>query len=64
MARVEEGTLEAVRLLREALGDVGGERAGRKQAGEERVFFETNPGNHFADPEGRMERAFRWLLRD
>ena len=54
MARVEEGTLEAVRLLREALGDVGGER----------VFFETNPGNHFADPEGRMERAFRWLLRD
>ena len=69
MARVEEGTLEAVRLLREALGDVGGERAGRKQAGrkqagEERVFFESNPGNHFADPEGRMERAFRWLLRD
>ena len=69
MARVEEGTLEAVRLLREALGDVGGERAGRKQAGrkqagEERVFFETNPGNHFADPEGRMEKAFRWLLRD
>ena len=50
MAKVEEGTLEAVRLLREELGDGGGERAGRKQAGrkqagEERVFFETNPGN-------------------
>ena len=52
-----KGTLEAVRLLREALGDVGGERAGRKQAGrkqagEERVFFENNPGNHFCRPGG------------
>lgn len=54
MARVEDCTLEAVRLLREALGD----------AGEEKVFFEYNPGNHFADPEGRMEKAFRWLLRE
>ncbi|HJC57956.1 MAG TPA: alpha/beta hydrolase [Candidatus Eisenbergiella intestinipullorum] len=54
MARVEDCTLEAVGLLRKALdGD-----------GEERVFFEYNPGNHFADPEGRMEKAFRWLLRE
>ena len=54
MARVEDCTLEAVKLLRETLGDGGGER----------VFFEYNPGNHFADPEGRMEKAFRWLLRE
>ncbi|HJA94778.1 MAG TPA: alpha/beta hydrolase [Candidatus Eisenbergiella merdipullorum] len=54
MARVEDCTLETVELLREELGDIG----------RERVFFEYNPGNHFADPEERMEKAFRWLLRE
>ena len=54
MARVEDCTLEAVKLLRGELYDAVGER----------VFFEYNPGNHFADPEGRMEKAFRWLLRE
>ena len=54
MARVEDCTLEAVKLLRGELCDAVGER----------VFFEYNPGNHFADPEGRMEKAFRWLLRE
>ena len=54
VARVEDCTLEAVQLLRGELDDARGER----------VVFESNPGNHFADPEGRMEKAFRWLLRE
>ena len=28
------------------------------------VIFEHNPGGHFDDPLGRMERAIRWLLRE
>ncbi len=42
MARVEDCTLEAVKLLSGELCDAVGER----------IFFEYNPGNHFADPEG------------
>lgn len=47
-------TLRHMSFLRGELYDAVGER----------VFFEYNPGNHFADPEGRMEKAFRWLLRE
>lgn len=27
-----------------------------------RTVFEINPGTHFTDPEGRIEKAVRWLL--
>ena len=29
-----------------------------------RTVFEINPGGHFDDPLGRMERAVRWLAKD
>lgn len=49
MKTVEEKTLAIVKMLKEK---------GQK------VFFESNSGNHFQDPEGRLAKGIGWILEN
>lgn len=47
MRQVEDQTIAVQRLVQ----------------GYAQCHFETNPGNHFQDPPGRLARGIRWLLK-
>lgn len=49
MKTVEEKTLAIAKMLKEK---------GQK------VFFESNSGNHFQDPEGRLAKGIGWILEN